>query len=301
VPASRRYLIGGACVVVSSPDAPLLEERYPDYLPFLAAGDAAAGEAAVAIEARVGAPSLPPGARLLLEAGEAWSAHELAGTLFLAPPVFAPAAHPEWVAAVAPDRRRVTLTCAATLLAGEGERRRLAAPIRYPLDQILIALALAGEGLIVHAAAVQFGAGAVVLAGASGAGKTTIARICAAAGRPVLSDDRVIIRRSPQGWMAYGTPWPGEGKFAENRGLPLGGVVFLARGDESGLAPLPPSALARRLTPLATIPWFDPASRSRCLDLLADLASAVPVHELAFRPDAGAELALAADFGVATS
>lgn len=270
-----------------------MEERYPDYLPFLAAGDAAAGEATVAIEARVGEPSLPPGARLLLEAGEAWRVHELEGVLFVAPPVAAIAAHPEWVAAVAPDRRHVTLTCARTLLAGEGAQRRLAAPVRYPLDQILLSLALAGEGLIVHAAAVQFGAGALVLAGASGAGKTTIARICAAAGRPVLSDDRVIIRRAPQGWLAWGTPWPGEGKFAGNRGVPLAGVVLLARGDESRLAPLPPSALARRLTPLATIPWFDPGARSRCLDLLVDLAGAIPAHELAFRPDAGAEQALA--------
>jgi hypothetical protein len=231
-----------------------------------------------------------------MEGGDAWRAYGLADGLWIAPRAFAPARGPDWVAAIANDRRRVTLTCAATLLVGEGAQRRLAAPVRYPLDQILLSLALAGDGLIVHAAAVQFGAGALLLAGSSGAGKTTIARICAAAGRPVLSDDRVIVRRSPKGWLAYGTPWPGEGKFAENRGLPLAAVVFLARGAGSRLAALPPQALARRLTPLATIPWFDPAARSGCLDLLADLAGAVPVHELAFRPDAGAERALSTAF-----
>ena len=301
MPATRRYQIGGASVVVTSPDAPLLEERYPDYLPFLAHGAAAPGEMTIEIETRVGAPALPSDARLLMEAGDAWRAYAAADGLCIAPRAVAPATCPEWLAAIAPDRRRVRLTCAATLLAGEGEQRRLAAPLRYPLDQILLALALAGEGLIVHAAAVQYGAGALVLAGASGAGKTTISRICAAAGRPVLSDDRVVIRRAPGGWVAWGTPWPGEGKFAENRGLPLAAVIFLARGDASHLAPLPPSAVARRLTPLATIPWFDLAARSGCLDLLADLAGAVPVHELAFRPDAGAERALAAAFETGTA
>lgn len=288
----RRYVIGGACIAISSPDAPLTAERDGDYLPFVSHECHAGGDADIAVDVRLGDPALPPGAHRAMEAGEAWTAHELGGECFIAPHIAPPASRLEWLLAVHPGRRRATLTCSAALLTGP--ERLLAAPIRYPLDQILLSLGLAGEGLIMHAAAVQFGGSALVLAGPSGAGKTTIARICAAAGRAVLSDDRVVIRRSPAGWLVYGTPWPGEGRYAENRGLPLAAVIFLVKGGENLVAPLPPSSLARRLTPLASIPWFDPDARGRCLDLLASLAGAVPVHELVFSADAGAERALAA-------
>jgi hypothetical protein len=295
VPGLLRYRIGGASLAVISPDAPLLPEGFSEYLPFLTPGDRA-GAADIAIEVRLGLPALPAAARPLMEAGEAWAAHELGGEILIAPRIDPPSARPEWLAAVRADRRRTTLTCGETLLVDDGGQRLLAPPIHYPLDQVLLSLGLAGEALIVHAAGVQIGEGGVLLAGPSGSGKTTIAGICAAAGHAVLSDDRVILRRSPAGWLIYGTPWPGEGGYAENRGVPLAAVIFLAKGGDNALAPLPAAALARRLPPLSSIPWFDPKARALCLDLLDSLAGAVPAHGFVFRPDATAAGALRAAF-----
>ncbi|HWR97442.1 MAG TPA: hypothetical protein VN317_03400 [Candidatus Methanoperedens sp.] len=303
MPDVRRYRIGGFTLTVTSPAAPLIDERNPEYLPFLAPHrdcNGSGGGSDIAVEARLGEPSLPAGACPLMEGGEAWAAFERDGALFIAPHVEPPAPRPEWLAEVHPGRRRVTLCCGEALLTGAGDERRLAAPFHYPLDQILLSLVLAGEALIVHAAGVDVNGRGVLLAGASGAGKTTIAGICAAAGHAVLSDDRVLVRHSPGEWTLHGTPWPGEGRFAENRGVPLSAVAFLAQGGANLLAPLPPRALARRLLPLATVPWFDTAARERSLDLLAALATAVPVFEFTFRPDPGAARVLAAAIPPAT-
>ena len=125
-------------------------------------------------------------ARRLFCAGESWSAHAAGELLLIAPHVQPPATAPDWLAAVGPDRRSVRLTCGEALLAGDTPPR-LRNPVHYPLDQVLLALALAGEGLILHAAGVDLGGRGVVLAGVSGAGKTTIARLCAEAGRTCCS------------------------------------------------------------------------------------------------------------------
>lgn len=285
------YRIGGFRIVVVSPDLPVAPETDPDYLPFLEPGRGA--PAAVRIELRPGTPALPAGARLLLEAGESWSAHRDDGRLLIAPRFAPPAAGPDWVAELGADRTRVRVTCAAAPAPGAEALRRLGSPFHYPLDQILLALALAGEALIVHAAGIAVDAGGMALAGASGAGKTTIARLCSSAGHAVLSDDRVLLVRSAQGWRVHGTPWPGEGRFALNRGVPLSSVVFLSQGRANRARPLAAAELARRLLPLSSVPWFDAEASGRCLDLVARLAAEVAVRELTFLPDPGAVRALA--------
>lgn len=289
-PDGAYYRVGGASVAVVSADLPLAGETEPDYLPFLDRAGGAGGGGAGAdlrVDLLLGEPSLPAGARMVLEAGDAWSMHAL-GERLLAVPQIAPAAtRPGWMALIEADRHRVRVTCGGSLVSGAGPRRLLESPVHYPLDQILLSLALAGEGVIVHAAGVDLGPGGVLLCGASGAGKTTIARLCAAASRPVLSDDRVIVRRSANGWRLFGTPWPGEGRFAENRGIPLLAVVFLVKGGENRLQPLAAADLARRFLPLASIPWYDPGAAERCLDLTADLAAEVKSWELTFLPESG--------------
>jgi predicted ATPase len=87
---------------------------------------------------------------------------------------------------------------------------------------------LANEGgSIIHCALIDRGGSAVICPGVSGAGKTTLCRKLA--GRPdfrVLSDDRAVVRRSGDGYRAYGTPWPGEGAFASTRAC-LAGIGFI--------------------------------------------------------------------------
>ena len=68
-------------------------------------------------------------------------------------------------------------------------------PFTYPIDQLLMvhALGVAG-GALMHAASIAGRDGALLVAGPSGAGKTTMSRATAALGAHVLSDERTVVR-----------------------------------------------------------------------------------------------------------
>ena len=97
-------------------------------------------------------------------------------------------------------------------------------------------------GLLVHAAGVVVDGRAFLLTGPSGAGKTTWARACAAAGLPVLSDDVVLLHADLERPCALGSPLRARDFPAPGRGRwPLAGLL-LARHGTPDLAPTPLSA-----------------------------------------------------------
>jgi serine kinase of HPr protein (carbohydrate metabolism regulator) len=162
--------------------------------------------------------------------------------------------------------------------------------VRYPLDQLLTMHRLARErGAIVHCALVDVGGACVICAGVSGAGKTTLSRQLV--GHPdlrVLSDDRAVIRRSGDGYGAYGTPWPGEGGFAVNAGLPLVGVGFIEKRPAPETSALTRTEAIRRLVRVTSVPWYDREGAGAVFDGLADLCGRVPTWRLCVPPDASA-------------
>ena len=165
----------------------------------------------------------------------------------------------------------------------------LESPFHYPLDQVLTMYLLGDSGFVVHAAGLAFEGRGVAFPGISGAGKSTIARLLA--GRPgwlPLSDDRVILGRAGDGPVLHGSPWPGEGKVAENRSVPARLFLFLEKGSDNRVTPITPAQALARLFPVVSMPWFDrellPGRMAGC----EALAESVPAAVLEFRPEAGA-------------
>jgi hypothetical protein len=168
--------------------------------------------------------------------------------------------------------------------------------LHYPLDELLFQHHLARHGAMeVHACGVAEGGEVLLFCGVSGAGKTTTARLWRRH-RPaadILSDDRMIVRPHRGRLWAFGTPWHGSGRFASPRGLPLGGVFFLARGRPS-VTPLSPSAAAAELFARSFPPPWEATGSTRVLGLCARVAGKVPCARLRFRPDASAVTAVLA-------
>ena len=164
-------------------------------------------------------------------------------------------------------------------------------PVKYPLDQLLLMnhLAIRG-GVIVHGAGVVLDGRCVLLAGVSGAGKSTIARLFMAAGQQerLLSDDRLIItagtgRDELSGIRGWGTPWPGDAGVAKNEAAPLAAVVFLVKADADDLRPLRPAPAAQKLARVASCPWYDEARLPAALGTCSTILERVPSYDLHFR------------------
>ena len=161
-----------------------------------------------------------------------------------------------------------------------------------------------------HAAAVQVGSGAVILAAPSRFGKTTLAFAFHRAGHRILSEDLVccrpgslevlpgpaLVRLRPDAY--HGVPPAGMREVAarpdriflalegESRGsgapLPIRGVVFLREGASLRLEPAPVVDSIRDLWHLGfRIPTAE--ARAGSFQALAALAKAVPVVNL-YRP-----------------
>jgi hypothetical protein len=151
-------------------------------------------------------------------------------------------------------------------------------PFRYPIDQLLVihALGVAG-GALMHAAGIAGKDGAFLVAGPSGAGKTTMSRAAAPLGAAVLSDERTILRPAlGGGWIVGGTPWPGEGKFADNRSVPLRGLILLEQSDRDELQAISAARALALLYRCHFPPLWDAVARERTLDNLTRVVSEVP-------------------------
>ncbi|MCU1277536.1 MAG: hypothetical protein JWM53_1082 [bacterium] len=188
-------------------------------------------------------------------------------------------------------------TMRVELVRGELEGRYLydhdsPLPFYFPIDQLLVihAVGVAG-GALMHAAAIAGRDGALLVAGPSGAGKTTMSRAAAALGAHVLSDERTIVRPSARGdgWLIGGTPWPGEGGFAENRSLPLVGLILIEHADRDELSPLSPARALAMLYRCHFPPLWDPIASENTLSNLEQLVRSVPAF--AYRNRKGPEAA----------
>lgn len=150
------------------------------------------------------------------------------------------------------------------------------------LLELAVAAALP-DGLLLHAAAGVHHGRAWLMPGPSGTGKSTAAR--AGAFDRVLTDERAIVRRHPDGWRAYGTPWWSTGRTLplDASSAPVGGIIGLHHGGP-WQRPWPPDAAAAALVESAALYTTDPTRRRETFALACDLAAATPAIELAFRP-----------------
>lgn len=182
---------------------------------------------------------------------------------------------------------------------GKEETEGRCYPFRYPLDQILLMHYLGSrEGVIIHCAGVEHRDQILLFAGRSGAGKTTLTSCLTGDNRfRVLSDDRMIIRRRGEQFHGYGTPWPGEGRMAVNRGGVLGGICFLAKSPANRLVRIPSGEAFTRLMPVLSIPWYHREMVDNLVGLSERLVRTVPVYVLHFSPSVAIADVLAASLG----
>ncbi len=164
-------------------------------------------------------------------------------------------------------------------------------PLEYPLDELLVTNWLAlGRGVEIHGCGIVDSSGAGYLfAGHSGAGKSTIARLWQA--QPdvtILSDDRVILRKTgDQIWM-HGTPWHGDEPLASPTRALLTRGFFLRHASRNQMTDVGRGRAVASLFACSFPPFFSATGLDFTVSLLAEITHLVPFAEFGFLPDSGA-------------
>jgi hypothetical protein len=276
--------IGGVAFQVISRDVKVEMKAHASYALFLTPGKCRSPHVTVRLHTE--AAVSPDGMEKIFDSDQTWSLYRQGERMLILS--YAPAEGDtyRWAAEIRWDRRTVDLFCGAACVREDGGQRAVVSPLCYPLDQILLMLFLAGEGLVLHAAGAIVGGKGLVFPGVSGAGKSTVTRLLARDERfRPLSDDRVVVREGEGEMRVYGTPWPGDAEVAENAEGPLAAILFLVKAEESAVRPLDGSEALRRLLPVASVPWFDRERTEASLSLCEKILGAVPAFELRFHPD----------------
>jgi hypothetical protein len=224
----------------------------------------------------------------IFESDSAWSMFQADDDYFLSFNSKAYGDKPVCLAKFDSHCNEVVVYCSSQLVTEKAGRAVVANPFSYPLDQLLFMYYLAqNQGSLIHAAGLVINNRGFIFPGRSGAGKSTLSRnlICQE-GIDILSDDRIAVRKTTDGFDAYGTPWPGEAGIAINRRVPLVGIFFIRHALENKVIEFDSRAGIRRLLPVTSIPWYDRNAMPKILDFCEDLISRTPTYELSFKPGA---------------
>jgi MoaA/NifB/PqqE/SkfB family radical SAM enzyme len=153
----------------------------------------------------------------------------------------------------------------------------------FPSDQILLARVLADrQGCYLHASGIIVDGKGLLFVGHSEAGKSTILKMLRGHGE-ILCDDRIIVRRWPEGFRIHGTWSHGELPDVSPAGAPLRAILFLEKASANELIPVADKVerlgqvLSHVVKPLVTADWWE-----KTLALAEKIAAEVPAYRLRF-------------------
>lgn len=172
-------------------------------------------------------------------------------------------------------------------------RLRLAAFLG--LEQVL----LEHDVFQLHASVIALNGQGILFCAPSGTGKSTQAELWhRLRGAEILNGDRGMIRRFPESFQVYGSPYAGSSEIYTNLRVPIRALVVLSQAPQNHLERLEPGRAFAKLFRECTVPSRDEDTLQKVTELLTQLINRVPIYHLACRPDSDAvELLYEAVFG----
>lgn len=146
-------------------------------------------------------------------------------------------------------------------------------------------LLLRHNAFLLHSSVVQINGKTVLFSGASGAGKSTQARLWEKhLGAEILNGDRCVIMKRADGFYGGGSPWAGTSGVYRREQAPIAGIFLLGQSQDNSIRRLGMEAFAPLFCQTIVNSW-DPQFMAKVLQLFTELLSQIPVYRLDCRPD----------------
>lgn len=157
----------------------------------------------------------------------------------------------------------------------------------YPLDEVVFMHLLPDMGgVLVHASAVVLNGEALLFAGPSGVGKTTIADYWQnRRGAKPLSDDRTALRIHDGAIWAYGTPWRGKREKENQEGVRLREIHVVRRGEKNKIQKMKIATAVKAMLQVSILPHWDAFRLKNAMEIIDAVASATQINLFEFMDD----------------
>ena len=163
------------------------------------------------------------------------------------------------------------------------EKGGLGSLTTFPSDQVLLARILADrQGCYLHASGIIIDGQGLLFVGHSEAGKSTMINMLRGSGE-ILCDERIIVRRWPEGFKIHGTWSHGELPDVSPAAAPLRAILFLDKASTNELIPITNKmerisrVLSYVIRPLVDAIWWE-----KTLALAEKIADEIPAYRLRF-------------------
>ena len=156
---------------------------------------------------------------------------------------------------------------------------------------VMYALSTAGsQTVLFHSSVVSLHHHAYMFLGKSGTGKSTHSSLWLKhiEGTSLVNDDNPVVRRMPDGFYVFGSPWSGKTPCYRNVRYPLGALVQLSQAPYNAIHRLRPLEAYAVLVPSISGKRWDKQVAAGLHETENLLASEVPVWHLECLPDEAA-------------
>jgi hypothetical protein len=142
------------------------------------------------------------------------------------------------------------------------------------------------QGIVMHAAAIDWQGKGIMFSAPSGTGKSTQANLWKKyKGAKVLNADRPAVRVVNELTYVYGTPWSGATPEFLNEHAPLSAIVLLEQSTENSINLLGKQEAIFKLMPRCFLPYFNSELMDMAIKNLEKIIDSTPVYLLKCRPD----------------
>jgi hypothetical protein len=156
-------------------------------------------------------------------------------------------------------------------------------PLEYPLDGlVLYYLSVIKGDIMIHASGVNHKGKGYAFSGVSGKGKTTMSALWKKAGATIIHDDRLILRKTAEGFRMYNTPVYDDEEPVHSG---IDSIFIIEHGRENTLSRLEGAYAASALLANCIQHNWSREIISGLLQSATGLCSEVPVYALSFKPD----------------